>query len=632
MGGVKVFIDTNGDGVWRSGELFAITAPDGSWLITGLTPGATYSVVVDTATLPGGYNPIPTNWGGQPASIDVDMPPGGSDVLYADFVFDGGTPATIGDTIYLDVNGNGAQDPGEPGIPGVTVNLIDGGGNIIATAVTDGNGNYQFTGVPDGTYSVQVTDVSNVLLGLNESDDPDATLDEQTTVVVSGGVVTSIGGVPCVGCDNNVDFGYAPATGTIGNQIWHDVNGNGLYEPKGTDGIPGTLDDESGLEGITVALWLDVNGNGIIEPGTDNLLRTTTTDVNGQYEFKGLEAGKYLVDVTDKAGVLSGFTKTTGPTPGAENNSQTDPYPVTLTSAAPSNYTADFGYKATAPHSISGTVFNDANASGSTVPHPETGEPGAPSVQVLLFRDLNGDGVLDPGEPLIGTTVTVTNGHYTFADLPDGDYIVMVNGVGTSIDGWFQTTQQATPQPALQPVTLSGADSTDNDFGFNAPKAGPTAVVLLSFSATWQDSAVLVSWKTASEVDNSGFNLRRAESIDGPKAMINAALIPSQVPPGSPGGASYQLLDQGVQVGSTYYYWLEAVDIRGGTTPYGPVSNKESRISANLNLGDHRTSAVRLLGLDSLRSQIQAPTAGFGPPFGRRRERQGAHRNHIENC
>ena len=54
--------------------------------------------------------------------------------------------------------------------------------------------------------------------------------------------------------------------------------------------------------------------------------------------------------------------------------------------------------------------------------------------------------------------------------------------------------------------------------------------------------------------------------------------------------------------------------------------------TAILNLDDHRTSAVRLLGLDSLRSQIQAPTAGFGPPFGRRRERQGAHRNHVENC
>src|SRR4029450_11837668 len=29
----------------------------------------------------------------------------------------------IGDTIFQDVNGNGTQDPGEPGIPGVAVSL-----------------------------------------------------------------------------------------------------------------------------------------------------------------------------------------------------------------------------------------------------------------------------------------------------------------------------------------------------------------------------------------------------------------------------------------------------------------------------------------------------------------------------
>jgi hypothetical protein len=38
-------------------------------------------------------------------------------------------------------------------------------------------------------------------------------------------------------------------------------------------------------------------------------------------------------------------------------------------------------------------------------------------------------------------------------------------------------------------------------------------------------------------------------------------------------------------------------------------------------LGEHQAAIARLLGLDSLRSQIQAIAAGFGPPFGRRRER-----------
>ncbi len=36
-------------------------------------------------------------------------------------------PATIGDTVFCDVDDNGVQDPGEPGIPGVTVNLACAG-------------------------------------------------------------------------------------------------------------------------------------------------------------------------------------------------------------------------------------------------------------------------------------------------------------------------------------------------------------------------------------------------------------------------------------------------------------------------------------------------------------------------
>src|SRR5262249_39702960 len=45
------------------------------------------------------------------------------DALLQDFGYrrDG----TIGDTIFQDVNGNGTQDPGEPGIPGVTVRLYE---------------------------------------------------------------------------------------------------------------------------------------------------------------------------------------------------------------------------------------------------------------------------------------------------------------------------------------------------------------------------------------------------------------------------------------------------------------------------------------------------------------------------
>lgn len=62
-------------------------------------------------------------------------------------------PYLIGDTVWLDEDGDGVQDPGEPGIPGVRVELTDDYGNLIATTITDGNGNYSFQVVP-GTYRV----------------------------------------------------------------------------------------------------------------------------------------------------------------------------------------------------------------------------------------------------------------------------------------------------------------------------------------------------------------------------------------------------------------------------------------------------------------------------------------------
>jgi hypothetical protein len=58
--------------------------------------------------------------------------------------------------------------------------------------------------------------------------------------------------------------------------------------------------------------------------------------------------------------------------------------------------------------------------------------------------------------------------------------------------------------------------------------------------------------------------------LNGPRVKLNAAMIPSKVAPGSPFGAAYSLVD-GVPPKSTYYYWLEDVDIYGVRTLHGPV-------------------------------------------------------------
>lgn len=98
----------------------------------------------------------------------------------------------------------------------------------------------------------------------------------------------------------------------------------------------------------------------------------------------------------------------------------------------------------------------------------------------------------------------------------------------------------------------------------------PTAIESLSFTATPLDGAVLLEWEIGSEIDNPGFNLYRAESLDGPIVRLNAALIPSRSP-GSAVGAVYQWEDKEVRAGATYSYWLEDVDYHGRSTQHGPV-------------------------------------------------------------
>lgn len=109
------------------------------------------------------------------------------------------------------------------------------------------------------------------------------------------------------------------------------------------------------------------------------------------------------------------------------------------------------------------------------------------------------------------------------------------------------------------------------DYRFNA---GPTGVEILPAKVMGADSAIVLIWETASETDNLGFNVYRSTSRSGARVRLNAEMIPTLVPPGSPFGATYEYADTTARGGRTYYYWLEDVDIYGRTGQYGPVEGK----------------------------------------------------------
>lgn len=117
--------------------------------------------------------------------------------------------------------------------------------------------------------------------------------------------------------------------------------------------------------------------------------------------------------------------------------------------------------------------------------------------------------------------------------------------------------------------------TTDSNLANNTSTADcdSTSVSLISFTAETTESGILLSWETASEVDNLGFNLYRAEQVDGSKTQINPNLILSKSIGGT-AGAVYEYLDAGVVNGVDYFYWLEDVDFTLNKTLYGPIQVK----------------------------------------------------------
>jgi hypothetical protein len=105
-------------------------------------------------------------------------------------------------------------------------------------------------------------------------------------------------------------------------------------------------------------------------------------------------------------------------------------------------------------------------------------------------------------------------------------------------------------------------DYVDRDVSFGVQVL---AVTLSSFTATPDagTSEVTLKWITESEINNLGFDIYRSESLDGEYVKINSSLIK-----GAGTDASrhhYKFVDDTVEVGKTYYYYIMDIDYGGNT-------------------------------------------------------------------
>ncbi|UCH92630.1 MAG: hypothetical protein JSV88_20360 [Candidatus Aminicenantes bacterium] len=507
---LALYTDPNGDGNPADGSVIETTSTDLSGYYAFLDVGVgNYIVdVTDTNGMLTGYS-LTTGSTDPHGSITIDY---GGEYLDADFGYahTDTTKAVIGDFVWSDADNDGIQDLGEPGIGGVTIDLLadlDGDyiwDDVIATTTTTADGFYHFINVEPGDYKVDVTDTGGVLSGYNLTSGPHSSVDPSRVIRLAAG-------------DKFVsaDFGYNNASlGSIGNQVWLEQDkagrpplageppdsGHGLYEAAKTT--------DTGIGDVTINLIEDTDGDGVWDTG-ERIIATTTTAADGTYQFNGLALDDYLVVVSDLNNVLTDYRKslyyydsatdplpqdpTTDPT--ADNYSKREAYAVTLTAGSPSNQTADFGYwidRMDNPGVVGDWVWYDLDADGSQDP----GETGIEGVLMELYAVKNNG---NDGDKL-GEVYTDSSGRYLFSSLSvrtqGTTYRVKVAASnfdpGGPLEGYFLTTQ-GTPVPAAphveDSIALTPTNNTDLtlDFGYslNDPGGGGTTYSIGDY--VWYD-------------------------------------------------------------------------------------------------------------------------------------------------
>ena len=441
IAGVRLTLDYAGlDGVFgtaddQPGLLGATTGADGKYLFTALRPG-TYRVTVDATTLPAGLAQTVDLDGLATPNVAVAAVASAQTRLDADFGYRGVN--ALGDLVWYDLNKNGVQDNAEPGIAGVAIDLVEAGADGVfftaddqnfGTRTTDAAGKYLFTDLPAGSYRAVVRQ-STLPAGLVATFDLDSGLVAPDSVAVA-----ALGGA--AGAQRlDVDFGYA-GTGSIGDRVWFDANGNGTQDPG-----------EPGIPGITVSvLWAGPDGQ--FDTG-DEVTLTRTTGTDGLYLFTDLPAGPYVLTVTPTPGL-----EQTGDPDAVRDNSSA----VTLTPGQ-TDLNQDFGYRGLS--NLGGTVYVDVNKNGRR----DAGEPRIPGVVVTLT------GTDTAGNPVTRTATTAADGTYLFTNLAPGTYGVVETQPPQFADGEETLgTVGGTPAGSVgadrfdRVVLTAGSSGVNYDFG-----------------------------------------------------------------------------------------------------------------------------------------------------------------------
>ena len=365
----------------------------------------------------------------------------------------------ISGIVFNDVNSNGVWDPGELGIPDVTIDLYDSM-ELIAVITTDSNGAYSFTILKSGDYAIKEKDplgylsttsnLYNVKVDIKsgqnyimnfgdtelnlatihgivyEDKDRDGALDTEELGILGVNVSlfdsTGLIAVDITGSNGLFSFSdLEPGFYTVNETDlpgWYSTAPNqvALYVGPGESHYMEFGDDKLTNATVYGIVFSDEDGDHILDIGEPRIegvklslygitgfIDTNRTNSKGVYLFTVSTPGLYTLNKTGLPGWYS-----TAP----------DMYNINIEL----NRTYEFNFAQQQYASIFGTIFDDEDKDGRF----DTRERGISGVTIKLYRENN----------LVNETTATSDGAYSFIDLESGHYKI----VESSLLGWVNTT------------------------------------------------------------------------------------------------------------------------------------------------------------------------------------------------
>lgn len=447
----------------------------------------------------------------------------------------------LGDFVWHDVNGNGVQNPGEPGIANVTVKLYNDLGVLINTTTTNGSGFYQFLTVTVGNYYLEFAPADTAY---------DATFSGRGTVSTDSDI-TGINGYNTTNTfylsagetNNTYDAGFYKCVG-IGDVVWYDTNKNDVQNPT-----------ENGINGITVKLYRNHFGTWVLWDQMKTGHKPGTPSDDGYYRFCAAPGAYYIQVVSPPSGLVRARPFIGGNTAldsDLNNANGLNTSNVINLSSGQNNYTIDGGFYPQA--TVGNLVWMDDNVNGIQ----DASEEIVSNVLVEAFEVSS--------NILMSSAITDENGFYTLGQLnqaevylkftPPSGYSATIAGQGSDevnsdVDHSFglNTTRSFSIQ--------SGKSNPNIDMGI---AAGALPLRWLSVGVKATSKTHLVTWSTTAEVNTDYFVVER--KLQGEKQFTD---ISGKIPATSIATLKnhYQFNDSDIDLSGLYEYRIRQVDLDG---------------------------------------------------------------------